>query len=313
MGPFPTERSLDQGHAGASRRSRVLRWAAVPVAVGLLVLVVLGSRTAALAPVGGGFEASLMLDVLRTIGFVALILGLAGLPVAIVVFRRRRERASDEGQSVFVDLQPPPLWARIAALLFIFVVFVAEVVISLTILNDILRAAGQSTGQAPDLGGELEAGSLGPVGRESAALLAAMVIVAVLVLVALAFAIKWRLQERWRVAPIRQDPVAVASRAVEVSLAALRAERDPRRAVIAAYAAMERMLAAAGLGRVGSEAPIEYLRRVLAASFGSSAEVATITDLFQVAKFSHHEVDEQMRAAAIEALQGIRERRPESA
>ena len=312
MGPIPTERFLDQGHAGASRRSIALRWAAVPVAIGLLVLVVLGSRTAALAPVGGGFEASLVLDVLRTVGYVALILGLAGLPVAIVVFRRRKERASDEGQSVFVDL-PPPLWARIAALVLILVVFVAEVVISLTILNDVLRAAAQSTGQAPDLGGQLDAGSLGQVGRESAALLAAMVIVGVLVLVALAFAIKWRLQERRRDAPSRQDPGTVASRAVEVSLAALRAERDPRRAVIAAYAAMERMLAAAGLGRVGSEAPIEYLRRVLAASFGSNAEVATITDLFQVAKFSHHDVDEQMRAAAIDALQAIREHRPESA
>lgn len=313
MGPIPTERFPDKGHAGASRRSIALRWAAVPVAIGLLVLVVLGSRTAALAPVGGGFEASLVLDVLRTVGYVALILGLAGLPVAIVVFRRRKERASDEGQSVFVDLPPPPLWARIAALVLILVVFVAEVVISLTILNDVLRAAAQSTGQAPDLGGQLDAGSLGQVGRESAALLAAMVIVGVLVLVALAFAIKWRLQERRRDAPSRQDPGTVASRAVEVSLAALRAERDPRRAVIAAYAAMERMLAAAGLGRVGSEAPIEYLRRVLAASFGSNAEVATITDLFQVAKFSHHDVDEQMRAAAIDALQAIREHRPESA
>src|SRR5262249_25623632 len=44
----------------------------------------------------------------------------------------------------------------------------------------------------------------------------------------------------------------------------LRNEGDPRRAVIAAYARMERTMAAYGLPRIPSEAPEEYLRRMLA-------------------------------------------------
>ena len=44
----------------------------------------------------------------------------------------------------------------------------------------------------------------------------------------------------------------------------LRAEADPRRAVIAAYARMERALAAYGLPRSPAEAPDEYLQRILA-------------------------------------------------
>ncbi len=43
----------------------------------------------------------------------------------------------------------------------------------------------------------------------------------------------------------------------------LRAERDPRKAVIAAYARLERTLAAFGLPRRPAEAPAEYLQRIL--------------------------------------------------
>jgi tRNA C32,U32 (ribose-2'-O)-methylase TrmJ len=94
--------------------------------------------------------------------------------------------------------------------------------------------------------------------------------------------------------------------AVEVSLEAIRREPDPRRAVIAAYAAMERSLAHEGYPREESEAPLEYLRRVLAASTHAVDEVRTLTLLFQHAKFSDHAVDETMRSGAITALERIR-------
>ena len=93
---------------------------------------------------------------------------------------------------------------------------------------------------------------------------------------------------------------------MEVGLEALRREPDPRRAIIAAYAAMERSLSHAGLGRQPWEAPIEYLRRVLAAALGAGDDVQAMTHLFEVAKFSHHPVDESMRSGAIGALERIR-------
>ena len=57
---------------------------------------------------------------------------------------------------------------------------------------------------------------------------------------------------------------AESPQAVDESLDDLRAEPDPRRAVIAAYARLERVLAAHGLPRKPAEAPLEYLGRMLA-------------------------------------------------
>ena len=57
---------------------------------------------------------------------------------------------------------------------------------------------------------------------------------------------------------------AAVAQAVDESLDDLRAEPDPRRAVIAAYARLEAVLAAHGLPRKPAEAPMEYLGRMLA-------------------------------------------------
>jgi hypothetical protein len=148
--------------------------------------------------------------------------------------------------------------------------------------------------------------SPGLAGRDTASLIVAALIVVGLVVLLLAIAIRWRIQDR-RFATAGPDADRAATEAaVDVSLDALRREPDPRRAVIAAYAAMERVLSAAGLGRHRSEAPLEYVRRVLTAHSHAPEEVRTITDLFQVAKFSQHPVDEGMRAGAISALEQIR-------
>jgi hypothetical protein len=69
---------------------------------------------------------------------------------------------------------------------------------------------------------------------------------------------------------------------------------------------MERSLSNAGMGRHAWEAPIEYLRRVLARALGAPEDVQTMTHLFEVAKFSEHPVDESMRGDAIGALERIR-------
>ncbi len=93
----------------------------------------------------------------------------------------------------------------------------------------------------------------------------------------------------------------------------LRAERDPRRAVIAAYARLERVLAAHGAPRRPSEAPDEYLRRVLASLDLSPDAVSRLTALFQTAKFSHHKVNSDMKDEAIEALVSARDELREAA
>lgn len=86
----------------------------------------------------------------------------------------------------------------------------------------------------------------------------------------------------------------------------LRAERDPRKVVIAAYARLERALAAYGLPRRPSEAPEEYVARMLGDLEVGIASVQRLTALFERAKFSQHEVDESMKTEAIDTLEELR-------
>jgi hypothetical protein len=94
---------------------------------------------------------------------------------------------------------------------------------------------------------------------------------------------------------------------VEDTLADLYAETNPRRAIIAAYARVERLFAAYGFPRDPSEAPLEYLDRVLPALRASGSALRRLTALFEWAKFSAHDVDRPMRDQAIEALVAVRD------
>jgi hypothetical protein len=87
----------------------------------------------------------------------------------------------------------------------------------------------------------------------------------------------------------------------------LRNEADPRRAVIAAYARMELILAAHDLGRRPSEAPMEYLRRVLVDLRITEEAVSKLTSLFERAKFSEHLIDAEAKEEAIDALVALRD------
>jgi hypothetical protein len=97
------------------------------------------------------------------------------------------------------------------------------------------------------------------------------------------------------------------ARAIGSSIDDLRAERDARRAVIAAYANMERVLASHGLARRRAEVPQEYLARVLTALQVRESAARALTELFEYAKFSPHEIDLAMKEEAIESLVAVRE------
>ena len=87
----------------------------------------------------------------------------------------------------------------------------------------------------------------------------------------------------------------------------LRAEADPRRAIIAAYARLERVLAANGIPRHTSETSDEYLPRILHDLALDARAVERLTALFTRAKFSHHGVDGAMKEEAIDALEQVRD------
>jgi Domain of unknown function (DUF4129) len=95
--------------------------------------------------------------------------------------------------------------------------------------------------------------------------------------------------------------------ALDDSVDDLRAEPDARRAIIAAYARMERALGAVGMRREPSEAPLEYLARALEGLKASGVSVRRLTELFRVAKFSDHTLGPQDKEHAIAALLTVRD------
>jgi Domain of unknown function (DUF4129) len=139
----------------------------------------------------------------------------------------------------------------------------------------------------------------------SGVIIAALIAAAVILAIAAGIALVHARRRRHGASPAAAREAL--AQALDWSLDDLRREPDPRRAVIAAYARMERLLAARGLGRRAFETPLEYLRRVLAAAHVGPAPVAGLTDLFQEARFSPHAVAAGDRDRAVAALVAIRE------
>lgn len=131
-----------------------------------------------------------------------------------------------------------------------------------------------------------------------------LVTAGLIVLAAVAWWLSARARRRARGETLSELAAAVAQ-ALDDSLDDLRAEPDPRRAVIAAYARLERVLAAHGLPRKPAEAPFEYLGRMLAELSVGEVSARALTDLFERAKFSQHAVGPEMKDEAIAALEAV--------
>jgi len=108
----------------------------------------------------------------------------------------------------------------------------------------------------------------------------------------------------------RPEPAAVAvaeadAEPADTRLAWLRSEPDPRRAVIGAYALMDRLMTDRALGRRRSEAPLEYLGRMTGAGYARITALGRLTRLYARARFSTHPVDADMQAEAVDAVEAI--------
>jgi phage tail sheath protein FI len=108
-------------------------------------------------------------------------------------------------------------------------------------------------------------------------------------------------------APDSAEPDTVRT-AVRAAIGALDTNDDPRHGVIAAYVAMEGTFAVNGLARTESEAPREYLERVLGAEGVVDRDARTLTGLFEQARFSPHPISARMRDLARSALAGLHSR-----
>jgi hypothetical protein len=101
-----------------------------------------------------------------------------------------------------------------------------------------------------------------------------------------------------------------------VGLDKVLAEEDPREAIIAAYAHMESALGAHGFPRDKAQTPVEYmeatlrqldavLRRISHGINLPRRALLTLTRLYEVAKFSLHELTSTDRDTAIQSLRDV--------
>jgi hypothetical protein len=119
----------------------------------------------------------------------------------------------------------------------------------------------------------------------------------------------WRTRKKRTAVPLDLEQTVAEDFAASIGDAIddLESELDARRAVIAAYARMETVLARKGLQRRPSETPVEYLRRILLGLTARGDSVSRLTELFEQAKFSRHPIDASMKQDAIGALREIRD------
>ena len=104
--------------------------------------------------------------------------------------------------------------------------------------------------------------------------------------------------QRRRTEPRRDTAAAEFAAAVERTIADLRAEPDPRLAVIAAYAQMEQALGTSGWHAVRRGAA-RVPRPGPARCGRTRCSVGRLTVSFERAKFSPHAIDETMKEEAI--------------
>lgn len=95
------------------------------------------------------------------------------------------------------------------------------------------------------------------------------------------------------------DPVVALD--IEAARTAL-AEGTPRNAIVACWLQLERDAAAAGLPRHPAETSVEYTSRVVGASSVDRAPIDELGALYREARFSRHELDDDDRRRATEAL-----------
>jgi len=258
----------------------------------LLAVVSLASR----GRLGGGgvsgpAPSASLLDYAFSIFLVAYVLSIPFVVYALWFQRRTRTRGE----------RKKGLWI---GNLLTFLVFLA-IAVAIAIMRR-SRGLGEHLQAPPSIGSSTGGTTTG--GPQSGEPEFQWVVAAVTAVLVLAGAAAWWWARRRRGS--LREPLGVGEElalALDDAIDDVRVEPDPRRAVIKAYARVEAILAAYGLPRDPAETPYEFLARSLTRLDASRSAVSRLTDLFERAKFSLHEIDPAMREDAIDALTAVRD------
>ena len=280
----------------AGRADRTAAWRVAAVAI-LLALTAAGLRSRgtfshapdrALAGAGGAVVAT-VLTVTEGVALVAFVLVLA------MARPRRKPKADDD--------EPPrlpfPWWAKTLAVLAAVAVMVTPLAVLLTRKTRPRTAGPQArAGGRPRRRPRLPATAHGSPWP----LLAGMLIALALLLALTAWSRRTR---RRAVGPPRDQARLALGQSLAAGRAALAGTltpRDPRAAIIACYAAMERGFAAAGSAPAAADTPAEVLARAAGAGLVRSGSAARMAGLFRRARYSSEPMTSADSAAAASAL-----------
>jgi hypothetical protein len=275
------------------------------VLTGLLAVVAVASRLPLSSHAVGSGAAGAVRGTVSVLALVAAVAGVVLLVVIASFFRGVLRRRSPDDD--LVAHQPPiPAWKALPWLPLL-VAFALAAVVMIEALGGtqihpraILGAGSARTSAVAGLVGRPagESGLQLPTG----ALVAAAGLVGLLLAMAVAVGLRAS-RSRGEADVARGGPVEAV---LDEAIAELVSGPGARRAVIGAYVRMERALAARALAHRASEAPREYLARARAAIDGAGESAARLTELFEEAKFSPHEISEPMRQEALAALRDLR-------
>ena len=279
----------------------LLRWVLLPVSlvVGLAALLRLAG------PVAGPDDLKGIIRLPRPVmTAIFTLFGLAAAVFFVGLARRMRGRRRGEGEDVLTpETNPMPAWMRTVTQLLSLANFVLLAyliwrnVIPLTELLSFGQGAVSAIGPA-----QQPPSAAPPLVTWTYGLLA---LVAGLGAVALALWLGFsdRLAEWWT--KTGDDASTWPAAAAEERLEDPRAESDPRRAIMRAYATFERLAAHSGAARQPWHTPMEFMRETLRRLPALPAAVPTLTGLFELARFSRRPLGPEERASALQALDEI--------
>jgi hypothetical protein len=101
-----------------------------------------------------------------------------------------------------------------------------------------------------------------------------------------------------------EEPGALGQ-AVRASIASLESERDPRRAILGAYARMEQGFRNVEIVRARDETASEFLGRTMRRLSVSAGAAAALTERFEEVRYSPHQITEADREQALASLRRV--------
>lgn len=305
--------------AGVTQTVRRER-AGLTLGAAVLALLVIAAIASGAAVTGGSGHAGLSTSATRPAGevvvatFSALLVVAAAVAAVIVFFLASAGRGKkDPDAPERVSETPAPTWLEKVVIVVLAVLLIVGLAVVIVVAARRARHttsanalhAGATPGLAP--GAHALTQAAGGNGAVAAGLVAGICLVAAASAVVIVLRLRRRRTARSRGGPSRSPYAAAVADTVTLSIDDLRRERDPRRAIVAAYARMERAFASLGLPRAVGQTSVEYMRRVLSQAAAPPAPVVELTELFQEAKFSQHPLTPRDRDDALQALVAIRE------